>query len=279
MATVINVTDDGKVKKEIIREGTGAQPKKGDKVEVHYVGTLESDGSKFDSSRDKGEPFSFEIGTGVIKGWSLGVVTMKVGELAKFTIDAEYGYGDAGSGEKIPGGATLIFEIELLRIVPSYKNDDEAMAATNDLCARAAAAFKTADFDGALSSYLEAQSILKSKYGKKFDDIKLRVDRNLAITYGKLANWRESLTYAEKVLKKEAADPRSLLRKSEAHLQLDQFDEARKALDKGAALTKSDAAAQAAFASLRAKLHEAEKQDRIRQAAVFKKMVAPGTGE
>jgi Flp pilus assembly protein TadD len=119
---------------------------------------------------------------------------------------------------------------------------------------------------------LEAQSILKSKYGKKFDDIKLRVDRNLAITHGKLTNWRESLSYAEKILKKETADPRALLRKSEAHLQLGEFDDARKALD------KTDASAQAAFAGLKVKLDEAEKQDRVRQAVLFKKMVSTGTG-
>jgi hypothetical protein len=176
MAAIINVTEDGKVTKEIMRDGSGAQPKKGDKVEVHDVGTLQSDGSQFDSSRDRTEPFSFKVGKGVIEGWSLGIVTMKVGELAKFAIDPQYGYGDAGSGEKIPGGATLVFEIELLRILPSYKNDDDAIAAVNELCAKAAAAFKTRDFAAALAAYEEAQSILKSKWDDKFDDLKLGVD-------------------------------------------------------------------------------------------------------
>jgi hypothetical protein len=186
MTGIINITEDGKVTKEILQEGTGAQPKKGDKVEVHYVGTLQSDGSQFDSSRDRGEPFSFKIGKGVIEGWSLGVPTMKVGELSRFVIDPQYGYGDAGSGEKIPGGATLVFEIELLRIVLSYKRDEDALAAVNDLCGKAAGAFKTRDFSAALASYKEAHSILQSKWDARFDEVKVRVDRNLAIAHGKL---------------------------------------------------------------------------------------------
>ena len=106
------------IKKEIIiaaPESETRHPSRGDDVTVHYVGTLESDGSKFDSSRDRGEPFKFKIGMGqVIKGWDLGVATMKKGEKAVFTLPAEYAYGEAGSPPKIPGGATLVFEIELL---------------------------------------------------------------------------------------------------------------------------------------------------------------------
>jgi len=87
----------------------------GDEVEVHYVGTLESDGSKFDSSRDRSSPFKFKLGQGqVIKGWDKGVATMKLGEKSILTLRSDYAYGDAGSGAKIPGGATLKFEVELL---------------------------------------------------------------------------------------------------------------------------------------------------------------------
>ncbi|EDQ90188.1 uncharacterized protein MONBRDRAFT_21434 [Monosiga brevicollis MX1] len=87
----------------------------GSKVFVHYVGTLEN-GDKFDSSRDRGDLFSFELGAGrVIKGWDEGVSTMRVGEKSKFTIKSHKAYGDAGSPPKIPGGATLVFEIELFR--------------------------------------------------------------------------------------------------------------------------------------------------------------------
>jgi len=106
------------IKKEIIKEADAdswKKPKVGDEVTVHYVGTLESDGSQFDSSRDRGEPFVFPLGKGqVIKGWDLGVATMKKGEVAKFTLAPEFAYGDAGSPPKIPAKATLVFEVELL---------------------------------------------------------------------------------------------------------------------------------------------------------------------
>ncbi|CAO4374942.1 unnamed protein product [Caenorhabditis nigoni] len=116
MAEKIDITPkkDGGVLKVIKKAGEGiVKPTTGTTVKVHYVGTLEN-GTKFDSSRDRGDQFTFNLGRGnVIKGWDLGVATMKKGEVAEFTIRSDYGYGDAGSPPKIPGGATLIFEVEL----------------------------------------------------------------------------------------------------------------------------------------------------------------------
>jgi len=90
-------------------------PKAGDEVTVHYIGTLQSNGSEFDSSRGRAEPFVFSLGTGqVIKGWNLAVATMRKGEVAKFTVSPEFGYGDAGSPPTIPEKATLVFEVELI---------------------------------------------------------------------------------------------------------------------------------------------------------------------
>jgi len=92
------------------------QAKNGDMLEMHYTGTLE-DGKKFDSSRDRAEPFKFQIGVGqVIKGWEEGVQGMCVGETRKLMVPPELGYGDQGAGDIIPGGATLIFDVELINI-------------------------------------------------------------------------------------------------------------------------------------------------------------------
>ena len=94
--------------------GTGDTPKPGRNVTVHYTGTLEN-GTKFDSSVDKGQPYTFRIGTGVvIKGWDEGIMTMKAGGKRRLIIPAELGYGAEGRPPKIPPNAPLIFEVELL---------------------------------------------------------------------------------------------------------------------------------------------------------------------
>jgi len=104
------------LKKEDTTEGTGFEVKDGDTVSVHYTGTL-LDGEKFDSSKDRDEPFEFTVGkSSVIKGWHEGLVGMKKGGVRKLTIPASKGYGAAGSPPKIPGNATLVFVIELLEI-------------------------------------------------------------------------------------------------------------------------------------------------------------------
>ena len=100
---------------EILKEGSGQAAKTGDKLTVHYVGTFEN-GTKFDSSVDKGIPFEFVLGVGrVIQGWDFGVVGMKVGEKRKLIIPYQLAYGEEGQGP-IPPKANLIFEIELLGI-------------------------------------------------------------------------------------------------------------------------------------------------------------------
>jgi len=99
-----------------IEEGKGAMPKTGQRVSVHYTGWLK-DGKKFDSSKDRGMPFYFEIGRGrVIKGWDEGVATMKVGGKRKLIIPPHLGYGAQGAGGVIPPNATLTFEVELLGV-------------------------------------------------------------------------------------------------------------------------------------------------------------------
>lgn len=99
-----------------LKVGEGPSPEAGRRVTVHYTGWLKS-GKKFDSSLDHGEPFTFVIGVGqVIKGWDEGVFSMKVGGKRKLIIPAKLGYGSGGAGGVIPPNATLIFEVELLKV-------------------------------------------------------------------------------------------------------------------------------------------------------------------
>uniref|UniRef100_U5ER18 peptidylprolyl isomerase n=1 Tax=Corethrella appendiculata TaxID=1370023 RepID=U5ER18_9DIPT len=118
----VDLSGDGGVQKQILSEGIGEEtPTKHCKVSLHYTGTLDADGSKFDSSRDRNESFEFELGIGsVIKAFDMGVATMKKGEKCILKCRADYAYGESGSPPNIPPNATLNFELEML----NWKGED-----------------------------------------------------------------------------------------------------------------------------------------------------------
>lgn len=114
------ITSESGLQYKVTKEGTGTIPTPGQTVKAHYTGWLDGFDSdkKFDSSRDRGRPFTFKVGAGqVIRGWDESFGTMAVGERRQIIIPPRLGYGDRGAGGVIPGGATLYFDVELLGIL------------------------------------------------------------------------------------------------------------------------------------------------------------------
>ncbi|MGI4814549.1 MAG: FKBP-type peptidyl-prolyl cis-trans isomerase [Janthinobacterium lividum] len=112
----MTTTTESGLQYDDVKEGAGAIAQAGQSVTVHYTGWL-TDGRKFDSSKDRQSPFEFSLGAGmVIRGWDEGVQGMKVGGVRKLTIPPELGYGARGAGGVIPPNATLVFEVELLKV-------------------------------------------------------------------------------------------------------------------------------------------------------------------
>jgi peptidylprolyl isomerase len=103
------------LKYEVISEGTGAEPKPGQRVQAHYAGWL-TDGTPFDNSYARGQPFAFTVGGGVIKGWTEGIQLMKQGGVYRFVIPPDLAYGPRAMGGRIPANSTLVFQIELVKV-------------------------------------------------------------------------------------------------------------------------------------------------------------------
>ena len=169
----INVTEDGGVKKKIIKEGTGKQAEEGNEVHVNYIGR-NKDNKIFDQTKDK--PFTFKIGSGqVIKGWEIGVKTMKIGEKAEFILSPEYAYGDKKVSDLIPENSTLTFEIELLKAEMPKKDisemtKEEKLAEGKKYKEEGVTKFKANDIANARDSFTRALAYLENFDKTKEDE-------------------------------------------------------------------------------------------------------------
>ena len=161
----VSKKQDRGVLKKILQAATDdalGPPPNGSQVSAHYTGRLQSDGTKFDSSVDRGKPFSFAVGTGqVIKGWDEGFASMKVGEKAILQCTPSYGYGAAGAGPKIPGNATLEFEVELLGFKEKVKEKwemtpEERTTFAKRLKTEGTELFQMEQFSEACTKYIDA---------------------------------------------------------------------------------------------------------------------------
>ena len=278
--TLIDCTDkqDGGIMKEIYVEGDGPTPQNGDRVEAHYVGTLE-DGTKFDSSRDRGDPFKFTIGKGqVIRGWDEGFATMKKGEKAMLTIRSEYGYGENGSPPKIPGGATLKFEVELLSFGPKPKEkweltDEEKLAKGNELKADAKEMFKDKKFDDALSTYETALDYVQDLKEEAAKALVLSLRLNIAICGTKTKSYKKSVTQATKVLENEGpSNPKALYWRAVAQKKLANYKEAKKDIVAAIKLEPKNKAMRKEYDAIKKAMKDAKNKEKNAFGNMFSKV-------
>jgi len=287
---IIDISGDGKLTKTIVKEGTGPLPQEGDEIVAHYTGTLKSDGSKFDSSRDRGDPFKFQLGKGrVIKGWDLGFATMKKGEKAVLTIDSEYGYGDAGSGQKIPGGATLVFDVELLDFGPKKKEvwemeTSERIDEATKCKFSGNASFKSKDYDAAVKGWSEALRYI-DRLGDDHDASeisdaeiaevkKLRTSLwlNLAAAELKRNNFFAVKKHATNVLDVDPDNVKALFRRGSAFAKMDKYNEAKEDLLRANKLDPKNKSVVREYKALQKRVKDAKRKAKSVFGNAFKKI-------
>lgn len=240
------LTEDGGVVKQVLREGQGETPLLGQEAEVHYVGTLQSDGSQFDSSRDRQETFKFVLGKGsVIKAWETAVITMRRGELSRVVATAPYAYGERGSPPKIPGGATLVFEIEMVDFQDKEKeywqmNLEEKVEFANQRKEEGNSLFRAGDLEGAIRVYNKGAECLGRAMSKEDKEVVATLHKTLhlnqALMHSKLGRHAKSLASARKALDIAPTDIKTLYRVAEEHWRLAELDESEDVIRRALAI-------------------------------------------
>eukprot|EP00947_MAST-08B_sp_MAST-8B-sp1_P004293 g4293.t1 len=242
----IDISGDGGLLKQILQEGEGEVPQAGDEIQAHYTGTLAEGGEKFDSSRDRGTVFKFVLGQGrVIKGWDQGFATMKKGEKAILTCRHDYAYGASGSPPKIPGGATLNFDVELLDFGPKKKekwemSTPEKFAEATELKAKGNAAFKAGDMAAAADLYEEAASYLEQLDDPMGDEaeaeeklegdikaLQISLFNNGCVAKIKLSDFGAAIQDATKALEIDPKNVKALWKRGEARMKFGLLKAAR----------------------------------------------------
>ena len=234
----INITEDGGVKKKIIKEGTGAQAVEGAEVHVNYIGR-NKDNKIFDQTKDK--PFTFKIGSHqVIKGWEIGVATMKIGEKSEFILAPEYAYGKQKVSDLIPENSTLTFEIELLKVeIPkkeiSEMTYEEKLAEGKKYKEEGVTKFKAGDISNARDLFTRAIAYLENMDKTKKEEeegVNLYVTTlsNLCNCCNRLKEYHAIISYATKGLKIKEL-PKLFYFRAIANANNDEFADAKKDLE------------------------------------------------
>lgn len=283
--SIIDITQDGGVLKKIVKqapESSAKQPQPGNEVWVHYTGTL-LNGTEFDSSRKRNTPFSFTLDEGeVIKGWDIGVASMKVGERAIFTIKPEYAYGECGAGPTIPPNSTLEFDIELLKFdesvhphVSKMSSEEKILFAKtqkdkgNDM-------FRQKEYSQAVECYLQAINALEGnsmseEKHKENQEIQLSCYLNASSCYYQLKKWKLCVQEATKALNINPKSCKALYRRGVAYLNLLDVQNAKQDLIMAAHIEPSNVEIRRQLEACKKAACEAKEKEKKTFASIFTK--------
>mmetsp|Transcript_3145 Transcript_3145/g.3298 ORF Transcript_3145/g.3298 Transcript_3145/m.3298 type:complete len:489 (-) Transcript_3145:398-1864(-) len=278
----IDISGDGGLLKKILVEGSGASPETGDEVKAHYTGTL-LDGTKFDSSRDRGKPFQFMVGTGqVIKAWDQGFAGMKVGEKAILRCRSDYAYGKSGSPPVIPADATLDFDVELLGFAPKKKERHEMSNADRLLEAMklkesGTNLFKKKEFEEAFDLYEEASNLLL----QKDDDDYMEPDAKAVWIVCKLnasqacinmSDYSTAAGAASAVLKEDPENVKALYRRAISRNHLGLPEEALQDLNLALQLDPDNKPVKVEISNTKKSIADAKKKEKAIYGNIFNKI-------
>lgn len=287
----ISPDQDGGLLKKLLVKGEGEEtPPHGSEIFVHYTGTLE-DGSKFDSSRDRGKEFVTEIGVGqVIKGWDIGMMTMKKGEKAIFRARQDYAYGESGSPPVIPAGATLDFDVEMFRWKeklpePYEMSPEERVEYASKQKDLGNAAFKAQDWAAAVEAYDEGARYIThgqggSSSGQGMDDndspeltddakkVAVALLTNSAMAKIKIQDFDEAKFDCSKALEFDAKNVKAFFRRAKAKVGLGEWDQAVFDIDAALEIDPDNKEVD----TLKKQVEQKKKQEKQKEKAMFSKM-------
>jgi len=277
------LTEDGLLTKQITVEGSGDFPAAGDEIEAHYTGTLVSDGSEFDSSRKRANTFKFTLGDGqVIKGWDFGFAKMRKGEKAILEMDAQYGYGEAGSPPKIPPNARLRFDVELINFGPKAKEiweltTDEKLAEAETRKGAGNDAFKKGDFAQACEAYEQALKYIErtAEYEKdqakkiKLTELEKTLQLNNAQSAINRRDYHTAIQMTSAVLKNDPNNVKALVRRCSAYCSSGLLPEAKRDIVLAQQLDGKNAAVVKEYKQLSQLIVDAREQEKQRFGGMF----------
>eukprot|EP00607_Mallomonas_marina_P009819 CAMPEP_0182418750 /NCGR_PEP_ID=MMETSP1167-20130531/3126_1 /TAXON_ID=2988 /ORGANISM="Mallomonas Sp, Strain CCMP3275" /LENGTH=484 /DNA_ID=CAMNT_0024593109 /DNA_START=95 /DNA_END=1552 /DNA_ORIENTATION=+ len=270
----VDISGDGGLLKKILEEGEGDCPQEGDEVVAHYTGTLD-DGSKFDSSRDRGKEFKFTVGTGnVIKGWDIGFASMKKGEKAILKCRADYAYGDKATGT-IPPGSTLTFDVELISFGPKKKekwelSEDEKFSEATKMKEEGTVLFKEKKYEDCIQKYDEAAEYIE--HVANGEALWISCTLNTSQAYINLGDFPSAAGKATAVIKKDPNNIKALYRRALSRNHMGLADEALEDLNTAALLDPDNKPVKVEIVKAKKMILEAKKKTKAVYGNMFSKI-------